>query len=238
MFVLKGKIVAISLAIILVFSAFVVCFSALGTKRTNGNNSNKITVLLDAGHGGVDGGVSGVNTGISESKLNLSVVKKLENFFLVAGMDVVLTRSSDAGLYGVATKNRKKKDMQKRKEIIYNADPTIVISIHMNKYSLQQRRGAQVFFKSGDQLGKMLADQVQKSLNEMPSSVRSYDALKGDYYILNCSNYPSIICECGFLSNPDDEALLISEEYQEKIAYAIFKGAISYLSEASFKFCD
>ena len=108
----------------------------------------------------------------------------------------------------------------------------------MNKYSLQSRRGAQVFYKKSDETGQLLANEVQNSLNGMDTTVRSYSALSGDYYILNCTPYPSIICECGFLSNPEDEKLLLTDEYQEKISYAIFKGVISYLSEASFKFCD
>ena len=223
---------------VLVLIATFACVGALGSKNTNRLDVNKITIVLDAGHGGVDAGVNGVVTGVKESELNLKVVKKLQSYFISAGMNVVLTRNSDAGLYGVATKNLKKKDMQKRKEIIENADPTVVISVHMNKYSLQSRRGAQVFYKSKDNISKILANEIQKSLNEMDGAVRSCDALTGDYYILNCTSYPSVICECGFLSNPDDEALLITDEYQDKIAYTIFKGVISYLAEASFKFCD
>ena len=81
------------------------------------------TIVIDAGHGGIDGGVSGVNTGVKESEINLAIVKKLESYIKGAGMSVVLTRSTDAGLYGVATKNLKRKDMQKRKEIILKAKP-------------------------------------------------------------------------------------------------------------------
>jgi N-acetylmuramoyl-L-alanine amidase len=126
--------------------------------------------------------------------------------------------------------------MQKRKEIICEAKPTLVISVHMNKYAESTRRGAQVFFKDGDQLGKSLALNIQKSLNDMEQAVRTCDALKGDYYILNCTNYPSVIAECGFLSNPEDEALLVTDEYQDDLAYAIFKGAVGYLAENSFNY--
>ena len=128
--------------------------------------------------------------------------------------------------------------MQKRREIIIKANPTLVLSIHMNNYSMQSRRGAQVFYKSGDENAKALATKIQNSLNQMPTASRSCDILKGDYYLLNCTNYPSAIIECGFLSNPEDEKLLISNDYQEELAYTIFKGIIEYLSFASFKFCD
>lgn len=230
----RSSIVIISVLILTVFT-FVVCFGAISQTTIGEASSTGIKVVLDAGHGGVDKGVSGVNTNIPESELNLSVVKKLEKYFIDAGIAVVLTRSSDAGLYGFATKNLKKKDMQKRSEIINKAEPELVISIHMNQYTLSSRRGAQVFFKNGSEQGKLLASCVQNSFNNMEQSSRECSSLSGDYYILNCSNFPSIIAECGFLSNPKDEALLITDEYQNDIAYAIFKGSIDYLSQTSDK---
>ena len=236
MFVLKRKNIIIVFVLLVIVVTSIVCFSALGNLSVNVKNKDKITIVLDAGHGGVDGGVSGVITGVKESEINLKVVKKIQKYVISAGLDVVLTRSSDAGLYGVATTGRKKKDMLKRKEIIEGANPTLVISVHMNKYSLQSRRGAQVFYKGGDDNSKILALGLQNSFNEMEEASRDCQILTGDYYILNCTNYPSVIAECGFLSNPDDEALLITDEYQDKIAYAIFKGIIAYLSETSFKF--
>ena len=124
--------------------------------------------------------------------------------------------------------------MQKRRDIILKEKPVLVLSVHMNKYSSPSRRGAQVFYKSDDDEGKLLADSVQKSFNAMEEASRDCAALTGDYYILNCSPYPSVIAECGFLSNPDDEALLITEEYQASVAYAIFKGVVGYLTEASY----
>ncbi len=236
MFVFKKRNIIIVSVLLITAITFVVCISAISNKPVGNADGNAIKVVLDAGHGGKDGGVSGSQTGVKESELNLKVVKKLEKLFLSANISVVLTRSSNAGLYGVATKNLKKKDMQKRKEIIEKAKPTLVISVHMNKYSVSTRRGAQVFYKSGDELSKSLAINVQNSFNQMESATRDCSALKGDYYILNCTKYPSIIAECGFLSNPEEEALLITDEYQEDVAYAIFKGVVGYLSENSFNY--
>lgn len=238
MYVIKKKNLIIVAVFVIVAITFGFCFSSLGAKGSTALDNDKITIVLDAGHGGVDGGVTGVTTGVKESDLNLSVVKKIEKYLISAGMKAVLTRSTDAGLYGVATKNRKKKDMQKRREIILDANPTLVLSIHMNKYTLQSRRGAQVFFKDGDDNGKVLAQKIQSELNGMSTSTRNCQVLCGDYYILNCSEYPSALIECGFLSNPDDEALLMDEEYQEELAYIVFKGIVEYLSFASFNFCD
>ncbi len=227
----KRSLIITSVLVATVF-AFILCVGGLiKTNKKVTHASKSFTIVLDAGHGGIDGGVSGINTKVKESELNLKVVKKLENLFTDAGFNVVLTRTTDAGLYGLAVGNLKRKDMQKRKEIIEKAKPDAVISIHMNKYSVSSRRGAQVFFDEENENGKLLANYLQKSFNEMPEASRTCDALKGEYYILNCTKFTSVICECGFLSNPDDEALLITDEYQEKVSYAIFKGVINYLSK-------
>ncbi len=236
MFVFKRKNIIIVTVLIITALTFILCFGALSKTTTGEASSSKIKVVLDAGHGGIDNGVSGIKTGVKESELNLKVVKKIEDYLIDAGINVVLTRNSEAGLYGVASSSLKKKDMQKRKQIILEAKPDLVVSVHMNKYGASSRRGAQVFYKSGDEKGKLLADNIQTSFNQMEEAVRECTALKGDYYILNCTEYPSVITECGFLSNPEDEALLITEEYQEAIAYSIFKGIIGYLSQSSFNY--
>lgn len=231
---LKKKNFLICSVLLVTVITFIICFNALNKLPKQSLVDTKMKVVIDAGHGGIDGGVVGVNTGIKESTLNLLVAKELKRCFLSAGIDVVMTRENENGLYGTATSSRKKKDMQKRKNIIENAQPEMVISVHMNKYSVSTRRGAQVFFDKNNQRGVSLANAVQKSLNGMEETVREYSALNGDYYILTSHNYPSIIVECGFLSNPEDEALLMTDAYRQKIAYAIFKGCIDYLSETTF----
>ncbi len=231
MIFIKRKNFLIVSVLLITFLTFIFCFSAIRKTPIGETNANKIKVVLDAGHGGIDGGVSGINTGIKESELNLAVTKRLENYLIDAGMSVVLTRNTDAGLYGIATQSFKQKDMQKRRDIIRKAKPNLVVSIHMNKYCLSTRRGAQVFYKENHQTSKLLADSIQNSFNQMKEAVRECSALTGDYYILNCSDYPSVIAECGFLSNPEDEALLVTENYQDAIAYSIFKGIVNYLTE-------
>lgn len=233
MIVIKKSSLVIISVVLLTIITFCITFSAISRVGVGEASSSGVKVVLDAGHGGVDGGVSGVNTNVKESELNLIIVKKLEKYFKDAGITVVLTRSSDAGLYGLATSNLKKKDMQKRKDIIENASPDLVISVHLNKFSSSSRRGAQVFYNKESSNGKILATSVQSSLNTLNKDLRQFSALSGDYYILKCSPYPSIIAECGFLSNPDDEALLITDEYQDKVAYAIFRGAIDYLVDTT-----
>ena len=229
MFVFKKRNLIIISVLILTALTFVFCFSALSVKSVGDAESKKIKVVLDAGHGGVDGGVLGVNTSVKESELNLKVVKKLEKYLVSAGMQVVLTRNSDAGLYGSAIGNLKRKDMQKRRDIILKANPDLVVSVHMNKFSVSTRRGAQVFYKEGDDLGEKLAVNIQQCFNQMESASRNCSALAGDYYILNCTNIPSVIAECGFLSNPNDEKLLLDDSYRIKLCNEIFNGVNDYL---------
>jgi len=224
--------------VLLSIITFIICLGALNKGSISSAEGGMINIVLDAGHGGIDGGVSGKVTGVKESDLNLMVVRKLEKYLLSAGFNVTLTRKTEAGLYGLPTGNKKKRDMEKRKKIIEEANADIVISVHMNYYSSSSRRGAQVFYKDGAEGGKQLAENLQKSFNEMDEASRNCQILTGDYYILNTSNCPAIIAECGFLSNAEDEKLLVTEEYQDDIAYAMFKGIVDYLSMASIKFCD
>lgn len=206
---------------------FGVCFFALS--RTTAQTS-RLVVVIDAGHGGIDGGVVGIETGTKESDINLSLSRILQTAFEDAGFYVIQTRPTEAGLYGAATSGYKRRDMQRRAEVINESSPALVISVHQNFFSLRSRRGAQVFFRDNSDPSRLLASHIQSELNDMPECVKKTEALKGDYYVLNCSDYPSVIVECGFLSNAEDEKLLVTEAYQTKIAAAILKGALSFLT--------
>ena len=189
-----------------------------------------IAIVLDAGHGGVDPGSVGKITKITESELNLSIVNKLESLFVSAGIEVIKTRTDSNGLYGVYSKDYKIRDMKARKEIISSSNANMLISVHMNSFVQTKQRGAQVFYDTGNEMSEVLALSIQNCFTaDLPESNKGISI--GDYYILKCdSSLPSVLCECGYLSNPDDEKLLITEEYQVKVAYAIYKGAIAYLN--------
>lgn len=210
--------------------AFGVCFFALSRTAAQ---AQRLTIVIDAGHGGIDGGVVGIETGIKESDINLALSRQLQDKFEELGFNVVMTRKTEAGLYGAATAGYKKRDMKKRAEIINGCVPALVISVHQNFFSSRERRGAQVFFREDSASSKTLACMIQSEFNAMPECVKKSEPLKGDYYILNCNEYPSVIAECGFLSNAEDEALLVTSEYRQKIADAIVRGALGYLSSAA-----
>jgi len=189
-------------------------------------------VVVDAGHGGEDGGVTGASTGVKESELNLKVAKLLGEYLRAGGYKVVFTRVNDTMHSFPSVKdNKKRADMFKRGEIIKNASPDAVVSVHMNFYRASTRRGAQVFFDKGNEKSASLANVMQSVLNRDINSFggREYSALSAEKYLLSCTPCPSIIVECGFLSNPIDEANLVKTEYQAQIAYTMFLGIDAFL---------
>ncbi|MEG1613733.1 MAG: N-acetylmuramoyl-L-alanine amidase [Clostridia bacterium] len=193
------------------------------------------TVVIDAGHGGVDGGVEGVKTGVFEREINLIISKLLAKRLESVGVTAILTRKTKSGLYESIDGNFKLKDFERRKEIILNANPSAVVSIHCNKYSSPSRRGIQVFFDGTNDesraFGNIMQEGINKNLN-LPYTHRGYSALSGDYYIVKCTNAPSIIIECGFLSNVEDEKLLVDSKYREILTYHIFSGIMQYIATA------
>lgn len=187
-------------------------------------------IVIDAGHGGIDAGVRGITTEAKESDINLAIAKKLKGYFQEAGFKAVMTRKTNAGLYGTSGKGFKMRDMKKRKQIIADNNADMVISIHQNFCPIPSKRGGTVFFDKTSESGKALADSIQYVLNGLNEDIKKNEALAGDYYMLKCTENPSVIVECGFLSNTEDEKLLNDAEYQKQIAYAIFKGAVAYYS--------
>ncbi len=190
-------------------------------------------VVIDAGHGGADGGVTGKRTGVRESDLNLKVAKLLGEYLRSGGYRVVYTRTNDTmHTHPDVKDNKKRADMFKRADIINSAKPSAVVSVHMNFYSSPSRRGAQVFFDRKSADGREFANAMQAALNEDINKInggREYSALGAEKYLLSCSPYPSIIVECGFLSNPFDEANLVDKDYQAKLAYTLYSGVLAFL---------
>ncbi len=185
------------------------------------------TIVIDAGHGGRDGGAIGKQTGISESELNLKYAKKLESLCKEFGIGVVMTREDMNGLYDESAPNKKRSEMEKRKALINGSNADLMVSIHMNSFPLESSNGAYVFYAKGSDEGFNLAKGVQNSLCQSFENARKYVSV-GDYFVLNFSNIPSILIECGFLSNPTEEKLLLSDDYCESFCYSVLAGILSY----------
>ncbi|MEG2414168.1 MAG: N-acetylmuramoyl-L-alanine amidase [Clostridia bacterium] len=209
----KKCIISISIACV-----FCVILLGCGGVSLATAGHNRATIIVDAGHGGSDGGVVG-SQGQKESDINLAIAYILQNELANCNFDVVMTRV-DKNALGAT----KKKDMQARKQKIVETRPNLVISIHANKFSNKDRRGAQVFYDDS-KIGKYFADNMQARLNQNVNARfcgrTNLQALGGDFFITKCAPCPSIIVECGFLSNLEDEKLLMSVEYRQLLAKEI-----------------
>ena len=224
--VINKKVIAIFLCLVTVCS--LVGFSIFKiTTSSEASVPYKLTVVLDAGHGGVDGGSTGIKTGITESEINLKYTNKIEKYLKACGIRVVQTRTTMNGLYDYYDNDFKIRDMEKRKAIIDKVNPDLVISLHMNKFSDSSQNGSQVFYGENNKLSKDLADSIRDELVKNFDNARKL-TLVGDYYMTNCTEKPAVIVECGFLSNETEEANLINEEYSDKMCYAIFCGIMHY----------
>lgn len=195
-------------------------------------NSKKhhYTVVIDAGHGGFDCGKVGID-GTLEKNINLTVAKKLEKLLLAADVEVIMTRTEDVSLAENASDNLKRHDMVNRSNVMNSACPDCVISIHQNSYPDESIHGAQVFYYTGSDNGKLLATLIQQELVSTldPSNHRVEKGETG-YYLLKNSSAPLVIAECGFLSNPAESKKLADDAYQQKLAWAIHLGVLQYLN--------
>ena len=231
--VIKLKSILIAIAA-LVLTAAVTVAVVLGARAHNARAAfsplPKKTVVIDAGHGGADPGVTGIRTGVKESDLNLKTALVLGEIFLSAGYRAVQTRTSEESTAEGAFD--KTADMAARREIIERADPDAVISVHMNKYEDTSRRGVQVFYST--EASRPLAESLQKHLNltmNVPTLGKGFDPIRGDYYIADNGDTPSVIVECAFLSNPIDEALITNSDYRLRLASEIEVAVSLYLKD-------
>jgi N-acetylmuramoyl-L-alanine amidase len=233
---MKKSIFAVATAVVMVFiTAVGLCVRSLWGAQAVAAFDNPLRIVIDAGHGGVDGGVVGRKTGVKESDVNLAIAFELCEVLTDLGAEVVMTRKTEAGLYDTAAKGFKKRDMQKRKEIAEAAKPDFLISIHQNAYPSTRYRGGQVFYNVEDENGENLATLTQNALNTLyaQEGVKGRKQTAGDFFMLKCCACPSLLIECGFLSNPEDEALLQTAVWQRKLAEGIASGLIAYLSEGA-----
>lgn len=185
------------------------------------------TIVIDAGHGGMDSGKVATD-GTKESDLNLAYAKTLGKMLADSGFNVVYTRTNKDGLYGLATKGFKLRDMQARKKVVESANANIVISIHMNQFAGQlSRSGPQVFYQSGATEGEKLAKCLQQTFNSHTGN--HHESISGDYYMCREMPCPSVIVECGFFSNANDLAQLKTDTYRQTLCQLIFSGVMNYL---------
>ena len=195
------------------------------------NEQAKQVIIIDPGHGGSDPGKVGINNAL-EKDINLSISFKLKNYLEQNGYEVILTRTDDNGLYSLGDNNKKRADMKKRVELINETNPVMTLSIHQNSFTQASSKGAQVFYHIKSPEGKRLAEVIQEQLKQILNNGNKRVAKSNDtYYMLKNTSCPTVIVECGFLSNQEEAELLLDDSYQDKVAYAITEGVKAYMAQ-------
>lgn len=227
----RQKLLSVCMTILLFGAMVFLSKEAALYANSTVSSKEKITVVIDSGHGGEDPGKIAAD-GTLEKDLNLAIAKKLQTYLESSDIHVVMTRTNDQGLYEEGTSSKKAQDMKNRVTIMEECNADLIVSIHQNSYSDPSIHGAQVFYYTTSSSGKKLAQTLQDRLisDLDPDNHRQIKA-NDNYYLLKKTSRPIVIVECGFLSNPTEAVLLSSESYQDQIAWVLHMGILQYLSE-------
>ena len=228
------------------FAAFLiaVCFASVKNAKLDGmrTGSEKIlrknaVIILDAGHGGEDGGAVAAD-GTNEKDINLAIANDIAALFEVFSINYIAVRTEDlsVGDNSLPTqRERKKSDIKNREKLVNGTANAIFFSIHQNKYDVAKYSGTQVFYGAQNPESEILAQQIQDSVKALlqPENTRQIMPSGDSIYLLYNATAPSVLTECGFLSNPEELVLLKDSTYQKKMAYAVFCGLQDYLNNFS-----
>ena len=228
-FLKKRTLILCSLA--LVFCALLCTF--LLPEASPATAKKPETIVIDAGHGEPDGGAVSIS-GHNEASLNLDVALKLCDYLKKNGFNIIMTRENENGIFdenAKTTKEKKVSDMHKREKIMNTSGADLFVSIHMNKFEIAKYSGPQVFYSPNFETSEAIAKSIQQMLisDLKPQMEREIKKSDGGIYLLKKAKIPAVLIECGFLSNPDEEKLLLSDDYRKKMAESIGKGIIKYL---------
>jgi len=187
-------------------------------------------IVLDAGHGGEDGGAVGIG-GVVEKDLNLAVALQLDVFLRALGYDVQLTRCEDCDLSEPANtlRERKASDIHARHAMLEElGDGDLFLSIHMNRYTSPSARGTQVFYSPNHPQSQVMAEQIQRTVVQLlqPENHRQIKPAGSSIYLLHRGTRPAVMVECGFISNPGEAARLQEADYQRQLAFAVAVGVL------------
>lgn len=224
-----------SVAIVCFVFFFVCCFfssQAPEMQAASGSVTNISKIIIDAGHGGFDGGAVAAD-GTLEKDINLLIAQKLAAILRFHGYTVIMTRTEDKGTEtdsSAAIADRKKSDMRERLRIMEENPDAIFVSIHLNKFTTSIPTGAQVFYSPNDPESRELGLSLQTTIKRLiqPENERTVKQATKSTYLLYKAALPAVIVECGFLSNKRELELLKTDEYQSKMAFAVFCGIEEY----------
>ena len=195
-----------------------------GETRETFKLSDETQVILDAGHGGIDVGKTGVN-GEKEKDINLEISKKIKKFLSDSNVTVKMTREGDERLA-----DSQREDLKARTDIM-NDGALLAVSIHQNSYRDPAVSGAQVFYYTDSEEGRTAAGMIQAELNALAPDNEKEIRANDSYYILKNTRIPTVIVECGFLSSYTEAEKLADDEYQNRIAEAVSEGILQYITD-------
>lgn len=217
-----------------IFLAAAIVFSAafFGRAEDVAAPGEKNVIVIDPGHGGMDGGAVGC-TGVLEKNINLSIALQLKTIAEKDGKKVIMTRDTDTSLHTTESSKiraQKRSDLSNRKKVLEENGNAVFVSVHQNKFEQSKYCGAQVFYADNSE-SEALGGAVQKSLitSLADGNTRTAKKAPGEVYLLKGVKTPAVIVECGFLSNPEEEKLLTENSYQTKVAQAIYDGICAYM---------
>lgn len=202
------------------------------SQYVTGNQVNKkeADVIIDVGHGGSDPGKIGVNKAL-EKDINLAIAKKVRAALEKEGITVIMTRETDESLASDSDSGKKVEDMKARVKLINEVKPELTVSIHQNSYQTEDIKGAQVFYYSHSEKGERMAKILQEAVRKVDTTNKRQAKANDTYYLLKRTEVPTIIVECGFLSNWEEAQKLIDDEYQQKMADAVTEGILTCLGD-------
>lgn len=233
---IKNKISTILvLLMIVVLIAYLgnTCFT--GSVYTLAQVKSIPQIIIDAGHGGFDGGAV-AQDGTVEKNINLKISETLSNMLEVSGYEVIKTREDDNSTEDNSNEkisSRKKSDLKNRLELMKKYPDAVFVSIHLNKFTTSSAKGSQVFYSDNVLGSDDLGESIQSSIITLlqPENTRVIKKSTSATYLLHNARVPAVIVECGFLSNKNELELLKNEEYQNKMAFCIFCGINNYFSK-------
>ncbi len=195
------------------------------------SKEKRINLVIDAGHGGADAGTIGVD-GTKEKGINLSIAQKLYDFAMVSGVSSFLVRDGDYLVYG-ENDDKTRSDLYKRLDYINSINNSLLISIHQNHFEEESEWGMQIWYSPNDSKSPILADKILNitKQNLQPENKRLNKPSDNSYYILYKASVPSVMVECGFMSNTEENLKLQNEKYQKELAYSIMLGLNEYITE-------
>lgn len=234
---MKVKTIYIILILVILISFGIFLYSSFSNIATQTSSDSireaQPTIVIDAGHGGEDGGAE--VDGVLEKDINLQIADKLADMLRLCGYKVVEIRDSDISVYedgAESLRQKKVSDLNRRVEIANENEHNILVSIHQNKFENSAYSGTQVFYSENNEDSIVLAQSVRQSVVSLLQKDNARELKPGgsDIFLLKNTTVPAIIVECGFLSNQDERNKLMDDGYQSEMSYSIAMGVMEYLN--------